>query len=276
MKRLFFCILVFQILLVGCGDEVDIVERVSLSSLDDVPATTWAKLSEKKVYFGHQSVGDNVIDGIKILMEVDNVVKLNIKMTKDPGSFNSPVFAHSSIGKNGDIDLKFADFSRNIEKGIGHKVDIAFLKLCFWDVRRETNVGEVFNDYKKTIKSLQQKYPETVFVHLTVPLMSRSNEIFDKMRRLIRPDNDDLDNINRNELNELLIREYSGKEPFFDIAGAESTLPDGSRSFFMSDKSKYYYLPSAYTDDGGHLNTLGQKHVAEQLLITLAHIVEKK
>ena len=38
--------------------------RVSFTALKDVPESTWTNLSKKKVFFGHQSVGDNIIDGI--------------------------------------------------------------------------------------------------------------------------------------------------------------------------------------------------------------------
>ncbi len=274
MNRLLLFIITFQLLLIGCRGESDMTEKVSLSSMNDIPTTSWNKLSEKRIYFGHQSVGDNVIDGIKKLMETDNTVKLNIKITKDAESFNSPVFAHSSIGENGDIDSKLADFSQNIRKGIGDKVDIAFLKLCFWDVRRKTNVDDVFNNYKKTITSLQKQYPKTVFVHLTVPLMSHSNGIVANIKRMIKPDNGELDNIKRNELNRLIVKEYGDKEPLFDIALVESTFPDGRRAIFSKDGKNYYYLPSEYTDDGGHLNEEARKHVAEQLLITLAKLAE--
>jgi len=42
------------------------------------------------------------------------------------------------------------------------------------------------------------------------------------------------------------------------------------RSFFRKGNQIYFTLIPEYTDDGGHLNTLGRKIVAEQLLIFLA------
>ena len=83
-------------------------------------------------------------------------------------------------------------------------------------------------------------------------------------------------NIKRNELNQLIVSEYKGKEPLFDIAKFESTYQDGTRSFFMKDGNKYYYLPDVYTNDGGHLNKIGRKHVAEQMLIILSVIAISK
>ena len=89
---------------------------------------------------------------------------------------------------------------------------------------------------------------------------------------MIKPDNDDLDNIKRNELNRLIVQEYGGKEPLFDIALIESTLPDGRRTIFSADGKDYYYLSDEYTNDGGHLNEQAQKYVAEQLLITMSRL----
>lgn len=271
-------LIIFILLLVaGCDEESTIKERVSLPLIDDVPGSAWQDLAQKKIYFGHQSVGDNIIEGINNIMENNNDVQLDIKKLNDVQTFDVPVFAHSYIGENGDIDSKLTDFSQNINKGLGDKVDIAFLKLCFWDIRKKTNadeinVDEIFNQYKKTITSLQKQYPETIFLHSTVPLMSHSDGIVSKIKRMMKPDNDDLDNIKRNELNQLIVEEYEGKEPLFDMALIESTLPDGRRTIFSAGGKNYYYLPGEYTNDGGHLNELARKHVAEQLLITLSRL----
>jgi len=70
----------------------------------------------------------------------------------------------------------------------------------------------------------------------------------------------------------MLRKEYEGKEPLFDIAKFESTLPDGSRTSFSENGKIYYCLASNYTTDGGHLNDLGKKVVAEQLLLFLSKL----
>lgn len=265
-------IILSVLLLVGCNDESTMTGKVSLHSLSDIPASTWEMLSRKNIYFGHQSVGDNIIDGINEVVESSEVIKLNIKNLNDVQKSDISVFAHSDIGNNGDIDSKLNDFNKNIREGFGGEVDLAFLKLCFWDVRRNTNIDEVFNNYKKTISSLKKEYPNTTFIHFTVPLMSHSNDFIAKIKRIIKPDNDDLDNIKRNELNRLIVSEYMGKEPLFDLALIESTLPDGRRMAFSKDGKDYYYLPDEYTKDGGHLNKQAGKYVAERLLIELAQV----
>lgn len=79
-------------------------------------------------------------------------------------------------------------------------------------------------------------------------------------------------NIKRNQYNDMLRKEYRGKEALFDIAQAESTRPDGTRSTFTNNGTTYFSLASEYTDDGGHLNQLGQRAVAQELLMLLAEL----
>jgi hypothetical protein len=160
---------------------------------------------------------------------------------------------------------------------LGIKQILPFLKFCYWDIRRETDIKTVFSHYKAKLSELKAQYPKTKFIHFTVPLMSYQDGIKDKIKRAMNMTVDtDLDNIRRNELNEMILKEYSGKEPIFDIAIVESTLPDGTRTLFSKDGKIYYYLTSEYTHDGGHLNDAGKKVVAEQLLIFLANLSEEK
>jgi hypothetical protein len=55
----------------------------------------------------------------------------------------------------------------------------------------------------------------------------------------------------------------------FDLAKAESTLPDGSRSFFMSNRDTVFTLAEQYSADGGHLNDLGKRYAAAAMLTAL-------
>ena len=50
----------------------------TLPSIDDVPKEYWAKLAEKKIFFGHQSVGYNMIDGITDIINERDYIKLNV------------------------------------------------------------------------------------------------------------------------------------------------------------------------------------------------------
>lgn len=252
-------------------------EGMKPPSMESIPYATWQKLAQKKIYFGHQSVGENIIIGINKLMTSHHAIKLNMIETNNPDAFVHPVFAHSEVGKNNDTNSKIMAFREYMQKGIGDKADIAFFKFCFLDIRSHTDIKAVFDSYRTTLSALKKQYPKTKFVHFTIPLMEYPNGINDMIIRIFHMKNKaDLDNMRRNELNDLILKEYSGKEPVFDIAMAESTLPDGRRTSFSQDGKTYSALASEYTDDGGHLTEEGRKQVAEQLLVFLAKLAEEK
>ncbi len=249
-----------------------------LTPVNNIPETAWGKLSEKKIYFGHQSVGNNIIDGINKIMQSNNSIKLNIIKTNNPDDFDKPIFAHSSIGKNDCPESKITAFKDYMDKGIGNKADIAFFKLCFADIIGTTDVNRVFNVYRNTMSHLKRQYPKTTFVHVTVPLLSTKKTFTTRIKRMVgKRDIWGYDgNIKRNDFNELLRKEYEGKEPVFDPARIESTYADGRESSFTEDGKTYYSLIPEYTNDGGHLNNAGKKVAAEQLLIFLANLSEGK
>jgi lysophospholipase L1-like esterase len=109
---------------------------------------------------------------------------------------------------------------------------------------------------------------------VTMPLTEATapNPVKSLVKRLIgRPEAHELGrNVKRNRFNDLLRHEYSGKEPLFDLAGIESTRPDSSRSYFTREGLRIYTLASEYSSDGGHLNALGRRVAAAQLLSFLA------
>ena len=251
-------------------------ETVSFPTLKEVPAETWKALGAKKMYFGHQSVGDNIIQGMLSIKKANPFTKLEIISINAPEKLSRPGFYHSSIGKNDDPLSKVQAFKNYVENGIGNSADIAFFKFCFWDIREKVDVGHMFDEYRATLSALKSRYPRTTFAHVTVPLMSSPDGVKERVKRSLGiPVEFDSDNILRSTINELILKEYLGKEPLFDIALVESTLPNGTRSVFAKNGKTYYSLASEYTRDGGHLNEEGQRRVAEQFLIFLARLAAK-
>ena len=245
------------------------------SSISDIPESTWKNLSEKRIYFGHQSVGYNIIEGLKDIMKENPMIKLNIIETNDPHKLTTPIFAHSRIGNNTEPGSKSEEFSMLMKQGIGNKADFALFKLCYVDITADTEVQKVFANYKNIMANLKKTYPKTKFIHVTVPLTTVQTGFKALVKKIIgRPITGYVDNINRNQFNDMLRKEYNGKEPIFDLAGIESTFPDGRRASFMKDGKNFYSLVPEYTYDGGHLNEEGRKRVARQLLLFLANLSE--
>jgi hypothetical protein len=245
------------------------------SNVKDVPESAWKALAEKKIYFGHQSVGFNILAGVRDIVAENPLITLNIVETQNSADFENPLFAHSTVGSNTRPKSKIDAFANILEKGIGEQADIAFFKFCYVDFHSNTNVEEVFNQYKNTISSLKQKFPQVKLIHVTVPLTSQQTGPKAWVKKILgKPIRGYDDNIKRNRFNDLIRTEYEGKDPIFDLAKIESSFPNGSRSSFTKDGMIYYTMVSDYTDDGGHLNEAGRKVVAEQFLIFLANIVE--
>ncbi len=251
-------------------------EKIKLPKLADIPASAWEKLQKKKIYFGHQSVGNNIIKGLEEIGRKNPHLRLNIVRIEKFAPLNAQGFYHSTIGKNDYPKSKIEAFSQAMDNEIGNTADIAFFKFCFVDITAKTNIEEVLNHYSKTMKKLQDKYPKVTFVHFTVPLLRRNKpSLKSYIKKLIGKGDgffDDSHNIARSKYNQLLREKYMGKEPLFDLAMVESTYDNGSRCAFSKDGQTYYSLVPEYTNDGGHLNEHGQKIVAEQLMIFLASL----
>lgn len=251
-------------------------KAVSFTSIKNIPESTWRKLSEKRIYFGHQSVGYNILDGLKGVLKENPQIKLSIEETHDQAMFNKPVFAHSTLGKNMDPLSKIDAFAELMGQGIGGKADLALFKFCFVDITAGTDVQNIFAQYKNMMENMKKTYRKTTFVHVTVPLKTVQTGPKVWIKKIIgRPIGGYSDNINRNQFNDMLREEYGGREPIFDLADIESTYPDGKRESFTNGAITYYALVPAYTQDGGHLNKRGRRIVAEQLLILLAWLCER-
>lgn len=252
--------------------------KVTHGSLKDVPESAWKKLSDKKIFFGHQSVGKNIVAGIEDLNKENQRIRLNIVEAKEIKDSKKGVFVHSSnLGKNEHPETKIQDFHAILHGGVGKKIDVAGMKFCYVDVDAKTDIKEVFEQYREEIKSLKLKFPDLEFIHFTVPLLRQNKKSGLKgwIKKILGKNSGffaNEHNIARNKFNDLILNEYHEEETVFNIAEIESTFPDGTRCFFKENGKVYYSLVPEYTDDGGHLNELGRIKVAEQLLLLLANL----
>lgn len=262
------------------GGEME-AKQAHYNSMNKVPSSAWDKLADQKIFFGHRSVGNNIIDGIKDLMTRKPDLKLNIIDMADGGDFKGGGFIHAKVGKNEDPQSKMDSFAEYMDKGIEDEIDISLLKFCFVDIMKTTDVNKVFTAYENMIRSQKDKHPNTLFVHITVPLIRKANiKILSRIKKFIKEllgmDTssyfDNSHNIARNKFNELLRNKFEGKDPIFDLAKIESTYPDGQRETFEVDGKTYYALVPDYTKDAGHLHGLGRKIVAEQFLLFLINL----
>jgi len=242
-------------------------KKKAASQGEKISEDQWKKITGKRIFFGHQSVGMNIIEGIEDLLKEETANNLNIKETKDLQDFDVPVFAHFRIGKNENPESKCKDFADFMEAGLGEKVDISFFKFCFVDFFYPADVEKMFIQYRSTLSAMKEKYPKVVFIHVTAPLTIVQTGIKSFIKKIIgKTVIGENPNVKRAQFNELLKKEYGGKEPIFDLAKIESIGPDGKPASFEKDGKSYPYLAPAFTNDGGHLNVMGRKAVAQSLI----------
>ena len=255
------------------GGEMEDTQNI-FKKISDVPDEYLNALSRKQIFFGHQSVGYNIVEGIENVMENKTRIKLNISQDKRIENISEGVLIHSEVGQNKNPKSKIDAFEKILDSGLGKNVDVAFLKFCYVDITTDTDVEKVFTIYRETMQRLKNKYPETTFVHFTVPLTTIPSEFKVWLKKILGKSNTrDFDaNIKRHHYNSLLLDKYKGKDLVFDLAGIESTNQNGSMQTFIKDTNTYHSLVPEYTYDGGHLNETGKKVVGEQLLIFLANI----
>jgi hypothetical protein len=220
-------------------------------------------LAKARVYFGHQSVGGNLLDGLASIATKEGVT---LRIAEAPADDDLPGIIHSRVGKNRYPETKCDAFVNVLTKEPARTFDAAVLKFCYADVGdgAEREPRRVFEAYRKTVRSLRAARPELLIVHSTVPLNSDGLGKRNALRKFFgMGTSNDTDNIRRNEFNDLIRSEYAG-EPVFDIASAQSTRPDGSRSSFSHDDRVIYTMAREFTYDEGHLTENGREWVARE------------
>jgi len=244
------------------------------SRLDGISPGRWETLAQKKVFFGHKSVGVNIIEGLREVMVLRPAVKLNILETASPDDFSRPVFAHALVGTNKDPGSKIRRFREIMDGGVGRSVDIAFYKLCFVDIDHTTDIEAHFKEYTDSLAGLKAAYPDVDFVTVTVPLISRPVGIKARLKKILgRLPWDEADNVKRNIYNDMLRERFKGS--LFDLAAIESRIEGTRKATFERNGRSYELLQESYTSDGGHLNATGGQIVALELLSFLAERVDR-
>ncbi len=218
----------------------------------------------KRIFFGHHSVGQNIIEGI---MENYSSLGINIVNSGDIPE-NRGCLMHASVGVNKDPLSKMRSFQETLShNALGDKIDIAFFKFCFVDINKDTDVESLFIEYKNLIEGLKENYPDLTLVHLTVPVTQEERGLKPFIKKIVGKELWDTSaNVKRELYNKELRSVYAGIDPIFDLAMWESTEPDGKRSHAFYRGKEYYYLFSGYTEDGGHLNELGRRVIAGEFI----------
>ncbi len=226
------------------------------------------QVASRRIFFGHQSVGANILEGVT---EV-SAGKLRIREGRTSALLTSPGILHARIGQNESPGSKVADFEAALAS-LGGAVDIAFFKFCYIDFTAQTDVEQLFADYQAALTRLEAQYPKVTFVHVTVPLTVVPQGAAAWLKKTVtrRAPWGAQENGARHRFNTLLRTRLAGR-PLFDLAALESSRDDGSTQTSTHQGQTVPALISAYSDDGQHLNSVGQRRVAGALLTFLARV----
>jgi hypothetical protein len=193
-------------------------------------------LLKMRIFFGHNSVGDDMLNGLKTAQP-----KLRIVRSNETSALGQAGFAHFSTDNNGKPLQKIEVFEKWLQAGLGKNAQLAFNKFCYMDFGAQTNVPEIFKAYQASISRLEAAFPGLKLLHITIPLKGTW---------------DIHGNQKREQFNQLLRKTYGAK--VFDLAKIQSTRQNGGVERTQKGDPA---LVKAYSDDDGHLNRLGQERV---------------
>ena len=199
-----------------------------------------------RVLVGHQTVGQNVLDGAAALA-AQNFVGLKIE--------------HALVGKDGAPLTKLVEFAALVDAR-GQGIQVALLELSYADVGADTDVEALFSAFKKQHDALKIRFAGTRFVVVTVGLTTVGRGLQGLLKnKLASGAFGERGNVKRHQFNELLRTQYAGNTPVFDLAAVEA----GSCAFEREGK-QWPCLREELTDDGGHLNALGRKEAGRAFI----------
>ena len=245
-----------------------VASEVDLSALDAVPDRTWAALRGKRIYFGHQSVGKDIVSGLEEILRRMPRIGLQVRSSDDPQAFAAPGFVHGPVGRNRDPQSKLDAFASVLSGPHGEQIDWAMLKFCYADLAIGGDPDRLLADYGKTVETIAAARPQTRLVHATMPLTVAQTGPKARVKRLLgrAPG---VENTPRTRYNEALLARF-GSASVFDIAAVESTLPDRTQATVEAEGRRWPCLAGEWARDSGHLHAGGELVAARELLLFLA------
>jgi hypothetical protein len=214
-----------------------------------------------RILFGHQSVGANLIDGLREQSADDTAPREIVESRGAPGH-SRPVLCHFRVGRNHDAHGKLADFADVVSRA-GAQFDLALFKFCYVDMADAAAVDALFAGYVRTFAELQKKLPSLKLGHVTIPLCAPPAPLarFANGVLLRRKHPEHARNAARERFNGRLRAQFCGE--VFDLAEVESRGMRGAPRTWRQDGVSVPALAREFTEDGGHLNFAGRRAAAQ-------------
>lgn len=275
IMRRFFIISAFLIASACSSNELNTMNHSQkIYGKDQSDASVFLKdISGHKVFFGHQSVGYDLLSGIE-QWEDECGIKLNVLESREIPGNPAPSFQNFRIGENKDPYSKIDDFVELFELLPEEDSSVIMFKFCYIDFSKTANVDSIFTYYKENMLKLKNAHPKCKIVLFTVPVTTLQGGLKAFVKKILsKPLGHARENVKRNAFSNLIRKELAGEFPVFDLALVESTLPDGTICTFKYNGEEHPKLPKKYTRDQGHLNEFGQRMLAWNYLAFLSEIL---
>jgi hypothetical protein len=234
------------------------VDVVFVPNSSAITAAELRAAAAKRVFFGHQSVGANVLGGVSALYSSAGVAGPATDTIGSHAQTISPtsggVLADAYVGDNGDPNGKADDFAAYLRGGVASQVKVALVKYCYVDIYDGADVAARFAHYRATMDALEAEFPGVTFLYATNPVETGASG----------------SNVARYQFNQLVRATYAGTGRLWDVAALESTRPDGTRVTGSVNGQPFEALYGGYSLDGGHPNADGSKVLAAELLRLIA------
>lgn len=230
-----------------------------------------------RVLFGHQSVGENLIQGLHEL-GVDGFAGSIVAMPDGAlPAIQGELLLHARVGSNGDPQSKLHDFNAKLTLAAASGIDLALVKFCYVDVVEQSAAQTLWAAYREFIAKLQADFAALQIGHVTVPLRAAPTGFVARVRQSIQGAHaEHRRNSVRCWFNDQLRRTYSAGGLLFDLAALESRQSNGREVFSKVEGQRVHSLAQEWTYDGGHLNEEGRKMVAAAFLNYLRDIERQR
>jgi hypothetical protein len=228
------------------------------------------ELARHRVAFGHQSVGAGLVAAVRRLA-IASGIPLRVAEIGEGSPLPAETLGHFLVQRNGDPRRKLAEFEGFLSRMPDGPPDMALVKFCFVDVGLDTDPDALFEAYRTTLVRLEKRFPDTVFVHVTIPLTTVQRGFKARLKGFLgHPPHGFLENARREQFNSRLRAAFGGPR-LFDLAMLESTLPGGTVRHIASWREHTVpALPPESALDDAHLAPGAEDRIARELVATLA------
>lgn len=224
-----------------------------------------------RVLFGAQSVGNDIVAGVRGAYDKARVKKPKVKNWATARTTRGPLVATASIGRNGRPTTKLRAFAALVNDAPRNSVDVALMAFNYQDITAETDVYSLFRNYEDTMASVEDANPDITFLYATAPVTSANS-----WRTVERSTVDGLasvnqpvwqDNIARERFNALIRERYSQTGRLYDIAALQATIDKEKVAAKEHEERWYFVMNPKLTSDGKRLNRLGSMRLAQALMV---------